>query len=681
MKRASTDLSRRTILQLLATLPMAAVGFGGANAAEFSLQDLESQLVQLPEITIYRARRVITMAAGQPAADAVAVVGSRVLAAGKLDELQQLVGKQPFKTDDRFAEKIIIAGMIDQHLHPILAAGTLTWTVIAIEDWVLPAGTSKAASDAASYIARVKEAETAISDPNEPLMTWGYHHYFHGMVRRTQLDAISKTRPIFVWHRSGHEFILNTAALDLVGITPEFVANFPETAKAQTNLEDGYFFEQGMFAALPKLVPVFATKERLFAGLDLIKDYVHRSGLTIIGDPGAMVSKPLQEALNSVFGGDDVPFRTYFLPDGKTMALEHIEGDLIGETEALLGWGKGKAEYLPKQVKLFADGAIFSQLMQMSEGYTDGHHGEWIMEPALFDKAFDAYWKADYHIHIHQNGDAGLDTVLNALERNMSSNPKHDHRTEIVHFGYARPDQVPRIAALGAVIGANPYYVTALADIYGNIGLGKERADHMVPIGDAGRLNISTSLHSDLPMAPGQPLFLVWSAVNRTTFSGRVAGPEQRLSVEQALQAVTIGPARSYRLEDEIGSIEPGKLANFTILESDPFEVAPETIKDIAVWGTVHEGTVYPVKQPDGTMKKASLSFPKGADLPAATGASFASIANRGGSCNCCEPVSSMACTDATAGANSSPMAGGCCRTNVFGLAMAAHWAEQLGRG
>ena len=90
---------------------------------------------------------------------------------------------------------------------------------------------------------------------------------------------------------------------------------------------------------------------------------------------------------------------------------------------------------LTVQTKLFADGAIYSQLMQMSLHYADGHKGEWIMEPAMFNRAFDAYWDAGYQVHTHQNGDAGLDMVLDAMERGMRRNPRHDHRTTMVHFG------------------------------------------------------------------------------------------------------------------------------------------------------------------------------------------------------------------------------------------------------
>jgi predicted amidohydrolase YtcJ len=678
-KTSKYDVSRRTMLLWVSAAPLALNAVPALAATEPSLQDLGVGFASLPEVAIYKAKRIIAMSGDNTDADAVAVVGSRILALGKLADLEALAKGQPYRVDNQFADKIIIAGLIDQHVHPVLAALTMTLDIIAIEDWILPTGTSKAALDPESYMNRLKAAENALTDPTEPLITWGYHHYWHGMIRRPELDAISTARPIIVWHRSAHECILNTAALKRLGITREFVDGFDAGAKAQSNFDSGHFYETGFFTVMPKLAPVLATKERLFAGLELTRDYMHRAGVTLSCEPGGVVSKPLQDAQNIVMGAPDAPFRMYYMPDGKTMAQLYIDKDLIGETKAALSWGAGKTAYIPGQVKLFADGAIYSQLMKMTEGYTDGHKGEWIMEPELFDRAFDAYWNAGYHIHIHQNGDEGLDLVLNALERNMRRNPRSNHRTTIVHFGYARSDQIPRIRALGGIVSANPYYVSALSDRYAEIGLGKERAERLVPLGEASKAGLSISFHSDMPMAPGQPLFLVWAAVNRTTPSGRVAGPDQRLTVEQALRAVTIDAAYSLEMENDVGSIEPGKLANFTILDEDPFEVAPEKIKDIGIWGTVTEGTIYPVKPL--ITKKASL-FPANEPAVATSRFEFAevkSVAERGAhvGCSCCGPATATSCT------SSAPVASsiGCCATNALGWTVAAHWAAQLARG
>ena len=103
--------------------------------------------------------------------------------------------------------------------------------------------------------------------------------------------------------------------------------------------------------------------------------------------------------------------------------MYYPEDEVILETEKLYASAEGMTEFIPGQVKLFADGAMFSQLMQMSEGYLDGHHGEWLMEPEVFARAFQIYWDAGYQIHVHQNGDAGLDLVLD-----------HDPDLDLDHF-------------------------------------------------------------------------------------------------------------------------------------------------------------------------------------------------------------------------------------------------------
>jgi hypothetical protein len=116
-------------------------------------------------------------------------------------------------------------------------------------------------------------------------------------------------------------------------------------------------------------------------------------------------------------------------------------------------------------------------------------------------------------------------------------------------------------------------------------------------MGDVERAGISFSYHSDMPMAPGQPLLLMWSGVNRVTNDGNVRGPEQRVSRLGALKAVTLDAAYSLQMEKDVGSIAAGKFANFTILADNPVTIDPMKIKDIKVWGTVHEGRVLPVRR------------------------------------------------------------------------------------
>lgn len=550
--------------------------------------------MQLPQVTIYTAKSIITMDTSIPVATAVAVSDGHILGVGTKAEMLALSKNRKTHVNPIFQDKVIMPGFIEPHIHPVLAALTLTAHIISIEDWQMPERNIPAVRSKADYIKRLQQAEQAMPDNDSPLLTWGYHHYFHGKLTRKQLDLLSNTRPILVWHRSAHEFILNTAALKALKIDQKQIADLPPEIQSQTNFSNGHFWERGLLEfLLPKLMPMIATPQRLLAGLAFTQRYLHTSGITTSAEPGGLGDYyPLQI---QVLGNRESPFRFYFIPDGRALSLLHQGKELIAATENQLQETQGHAAFLPKQVKLFADGAIFSQLMQMKEGYLDKHEGEWMMAPARFERAFRTYWDAGYQIHIHQNGDAGLDMVLNALEANMKRKPRTNHRTTLVHFGFANPQQVQKIAQLGAIVSANPYYTTALADRYSEIGIGPKRANEMVRLADVVDAGISLSLHSDMPMAPAKPLDLVWSAVNRTTFSGRTAAPQQRIAVEPALRAITLDAAYALQLEHEIGSITAGKKANFTILDNSPYEVNPAVINNIGIWGTVLEGRLQPI--------------------------------------------------------------------------------------
>jgi hypothetical protein len=517
-----------------------------------------------------------------------------------------VVGSQPHTVNTTLQDLVIVPGFIAQHDHPLLAALTMTSEIIAIEDWVLPQGTAKAAKNRAEYLERLAQANARRNDPGEVLVTWGFHQYFHGKLTKHDLDRISATRPIIVWHRSGHEFYLNTAAEKRFGVTKTWFDKQPASAKKQSDFPNAHYWEQGAFAVAPLIASALASPERLRAGLEFVKAYYHANGVTLGCEPGGVASKKLQDAQNAVLSDASSPFRFYFIVDAKSFTATLKDDEVIPASEKLLGWGQGMTAYLPRQAKLFADGAIFSQAMQLREPYTDGHVGEWMMDPDFFARTMRIYWDAGYQLHVHVNGDAGLDMVLDQLEANLRRRPRFDHRTVIIHFAVSTPDQVARIKRLGAIVSGNSYYPVALADNYRTNGLDAARADPMVRMGDVEKAGIPYSFHSDMPMAPGQPLFLMWSGVNRVTNDGNLRGPEQRVSRLGALKAVTLDAAYSLQLEKDVGNIVPGKLANFTILAENPVTSDPMRIKDIGVWGTVNEGRVLPV--PRGGKPQASAA-------------------------------------------------------------------------
>jgi predicted amidohydrolase YtcJ len=372
------------------------------------------------------------------------------------------------------------------------------------------------------------------------------------------------------------------------------------------DLHAGHWWETGMNLLLPKLAPIFMNADRMTAGLRQLVGYLHSTGVTAFNEPGIMWDLEPWQLYQQILGAEDTPFLSTFLVDARSQADAGMDpADAVADAEAQVARAcTGKVRLLPKQAKLFADGAIISQLMQMKDPYLDDagrpdphHHGEWMMQPDTFRAFAKVYWNAGWQLHVHVNGDAGLELVLDTIEECMAEHPRSDHRTVIVHFANSTEQQIDRIAHVGAIVSANSYYPVGFADKYSQHGLGPGRADTMVRSASVLRRGIPLSFHSDLPMGPADPLALAWCAVNRRTPSGRIACPEQRVSVHDALRAITIEAAYSWRMEHELGSIAAGKLANFTILAEDPYAVEPERLDQIPVLGTVYAGRWFPATQ------------------------------------------------------------------------------------
>jgi predicted amidohydrolase YtcJ len=589
-------------------------------------------MVGMSDVRIMRARRFHTMEPGFPTADAVAVRGDRILAVGSFDTVVAALGDVPYAIDDTLSEYVVLPGLIDQHLHPLTGAAALSMEIISTEDWVLPDHTATAAHSPQEYLARLQAAEQALTDAGgtEWLLTWGYHPLWHGPLDRSVLDQVSTTRPILVWHRSCHEVYLNTPAIETAGVTKEWLATQTGHGTAQIDIDAGRSWESGfMDLVVTRVAPYMLPRTKLEQGLHLLVDYLHHHGVTAINEPGLILAVEPTDLYQQILGADDTPFTSTFLVDGRGQVAAGMDpSEVVADAAALIARApSGKVHLLDRHVKLFADGAIISQRMQMLEPYLDddgapdpSHHGEWIIEPEVLERYYRAYWDAGWQVSTHVTGDLGLQVLLDVIERCMVATPRRDHRCVIVHFSNATEEQVDRIARLGCVVSANPYYPVGFADRFGQHGVGPERADVMVRSRSALQRNIPLAFHSDLPMAPAEPLFLAWCGATRRTESGRVAAPEQRVSIDEALRAVTIGAAYTWRMEHEIGSIAPGKAATFTVLGTDPYEGSADDLKDHTVVGTVYQGRWFPVppqKRRDVTGHTAHVVALPGSALPA----------------------------------------------------------------
>ncbi len=562
------------------------------------------------QTTVYPAKTVITMDDALPRAEAVAVRDRRIIAVGSMADVVARVGPAHV-LDDRFEGRVIMPGFIDQHLHPVLAATTLTTEVIAPERWVMPHRVFEAANTGSEYRRMLRETHERL-EPGEWLFSWGYHRLWHGDLHRSDIDEICGDRPVGIWQRTCHEWHLNTAALDKVGATAEMFEGHGFMSE-QLDFDKGHFWENGAFILLaPLLFPVFATADRYRDGLAQMVEYLHMNGVTAINEPGIAWAVEPWEIYQEMLGADDVPFMSTFLIDGRMQSLRGIaDDDVLSDSREQLerGVGTDKVHVVPGQVKLFCDGAGMSQLMQMIDGYVDhdgrpdpDHHGEWMMEPDELRRIFDVYWDAGWQIHIHVTGDLGVEVILDVLADAQARSPRTDHRTVFVHFMNSTEDQVERIAELGAIVSINPFYAVGFSDKFSQVGLGPERSDVMGRSASVVRAGVPLSYHSDLPMCPSDPLAMAGWGAGRLTVSGRVAGPEQRISVHDALKAITIGAAHSWRREHDLGSIAVGKIANLTVIDDDPYEFDPTQIGSIRVRGSVFDGRWFPV--PDDLIER-----------------------------------------------------------------------------
>ncbi len=543
-------------------------------------------------LTLYPAKRIITMNPSAPYATAVLVRGDRIVEVGSRETMAPWLERFEHHVDDRFADKCICPGFIDPHLHPTMAAVLLPMEFITAMRWKLPWGTVEPTLTPSEFDERLTELHGA-HPADEPLFTWGFHHLWHGQMSRERINRTSASRPIVVWHRSFHELYMNDAALAMI--------EFDKTAvkpTSQIDLEKGHFYENGLGVAINRLNPWILAPDKYAHGLDRLKQVVHFGGHTSIGDlaTGLFDFETEASALTDHLEGDSVPFRTRLVAHGLRLAA----GGRSPEA------GVALADTLPERnthrlqfgrhIKLFSDGAFFSQLAQVQKpGYIDGHDGEWLMPPETLERFVRAYWHAGYQIHIHVCGDLALELTLDILKKMQDEKPRFDHGFTIEHFGFSTPEQIQRIQHLGAQVSANVYYLHELSDIYAKEGIGYERAAQMSRIGACFREGINVALHSDFTMAPAEPLNSAWVAVNRINHTDEVMGTEECLTIEQALQAITINAAHVLGIANETGSIRAGKYADFAVLDQDPLETPAQALREIDIHATVFEGTVHTI--------------------------------------------------------------------------------------
>ena len=537
----------------------------------------------MTETNVFSARDIITMNTSRPHATHVAVRDGRILGAGSLEDMEQWA---PYTLIDDFADKILVPGFVEGHAHA-MEGGIWDFPYVGYEDRWDPSGRRwEGAQSLEAVIAALTAAEARLDDAETPLFAWGFDPIYFGEARMnaTQLDSVSTTRPIIVLHSNGHLLNVNSRLMDMAGITAD--TNVYGVLKDDNGKPTGELMEMAA-----KYMAYRQTGNPFFGGIktpSLLRyaESAVNCGVTTATDLFASFN---EESLAAYVEASQTPgYALRLMPALNTIEQSIDEG--IALAKRALQDNNDRLHH--RLCKVMTDGSIQGFTARLKwPGYHNGKpNGLWNLDPDTLGELVLEYHKAGLHLHIHTNGDEASELMLDALEAAQLACPRPDHRHTLQHCQMADASQFRRMAKLGVCVNLFANHIYYWGDQHAAITMGPDRANRMDAAGTAQREGVHFSIHSDAPVTPMAPLFTAWCAVNRQTRTGTVLGPEEQISAEDALYAITLGAAYTLHMDHLVGSIEPGKYADFAVLEDSPLQVSPDAIRDIGVWGTISGG-------------------------------------------------------------------------------------------
>ncbi|MBT5498658.1 MAG: amidohydrolase [Alphaproteobacteria bacterium] len=539
--------------------------------------------------TIYSARRILTMNPANPEATHVAVREGRILGAGTLEEL---AGWGDYELDDRFDDKVLMPGFVEGHSH---AREGIAWRGVYCGNFERMDPDGKVWDGMKSLdaiVERLKERDRALDDPSAPVSGWSFDPIYYGDRKwgRVDLDAVSTTRPIGVHHASGHIIYVNTKALELAGLLRTGI-NHPGVPLGADGLPTGEMKGPEAMTLVGRHVGI--DRATMAADEDGFRQFARmcvRKGVTTATNFGNYLRDDALQMMLRVTGEETFPTRIVSLRRFEN----HTPRELIDHTLEVRELSTDRLRL--GIIKVVADGSIqgFSARLRWPGYYNGAPNGLWYLTPEQLQEIFDLALENGLQVHIHNNGDEATELVLDCMERALRKHPNPTNRFTLQHTQLANAAQFRRMKTLGMCVNLFPNHHYYWGDQHYAKTVGPERAQRMNACATALREGVPLAIHSDAPVTPLGPLFTAWCAVNRQTPSGRILGAHERISAADALRTITLGAAYTLKLDDEIGSIECGKRADFAVLEDDPTETSDADLKDVGIWGVVLGGRIFP---------------------------------------------------------------------------------------
>lgn len=509
--------------------------------------------------------RFVTMDPDHPVAHDLGIWRGRIVG------LDEAVTTLPAREVIDLQGATVLPGFIDAHVH-------LAWTGFK-ENTVSIAGLTRIDD----VLGVVEEAVNRKRAPGTWVSMVGYDQRALGRhVTAAELDTVSHGHKVFIQHESGHGCVVNSAVLDLL--------------PADARHGDG-FLAEGAMGAARALRPPYSQRE-VAEAIGRAARTCLAEGVTACAEAGIgahlLGHSPVELGAYQLACEEGLlPLRTQLMVSADQLRpVAAHEADGMARAFGLgMRTGFGDDRLSVGALKIFTDGGMMARTAALGSPYEGlDHAGQLQDDPDVLADTIVEGHLAGWQLAVHAIGDRAADLALDALERAHRLRPRPGARHRVEHAGLIRPDQLPRFARLGVSAVVQPNFLRYFGDDYAAI-MGDERApwlyrgraflDHGIPLVGS----------SDRPVTDGSPLRAIQFMVERASESGQLIGPDEGITVDEALHAYTAAGAFACHWEDNLGSLTPGRLADLVVLGDDPRSVDPSRIGDIEVVATYVGGS------------------------------------------------------------------------------------------
>jgi predicted amidohydrolase YtcJ len=532
------------------------------------------------------ARRIRTLDDADTVATAMLIVNGLIAATGTLDECRDAAERHVAAAPEvhDLGDAVIVPGFIDAHAHPLMLGQMMSW---------VDCGPEKAGS-IPEIVALLREA--AERTPGDlPVRGYGYEQRNLAERRhptRFELDGVATDREVYLMNASGHGGVVNSFTFEKYGVTRD-----------TPNPQGGEFFRSADGELTGELSDAACN---ILTGLRGVKIGHHGPNFHLGDAPEEHVRQLAAAQRNFLEGGvtaigdaqvSSREFDTYLrLAEREGLHLRvsmYLLSHLLDDALDMGLRGQfGNAQLSFAGIKLYADGTLGGWTAYFPDGYVGDpcRTGQLYHEPAEYQALIVRAHEAGLQTATHAQSPTAIEMVVSAIEAAQAADPRPDARHRIEHCGLPTPEQIDRMAAAGIRPVNQPQH-------YYNWGEGVEQAigtpgERFNPLGEFVRAGVPVTISSDAPVAEPRPLEAIQASVTRVTRRGHKLGPDDLvIDVRTALRGHTIEAARSIGREDDLGTLEVGKRADFAVLAADVDEVDPETIGEIAVLQTWIDGT------------------------------------------------------------------------------------------